>query len=236
MDDVSYQITNLSAAGSASTHLPFVHDNHWQPSYQGAYGSQNRIATVSALGGLEAILDANRPALGRFLRARLRGDDGADDVLQDLWIKVRTIDAGPIAEPLAYLYRMAENLVLDRRRAGGRRNAREQEWTASQIDGTLKTPADAAPNAERILIARDMLRRVDARLDALPERTAFVFRSVRVEGRPQKELAAELAISLSAIEKHLQRAYREIVAVHDELNADCDGSRRLPSDGATNDT
>ncbi len=192
--------------------------------------------SLSTVGGLEAVLEANRPALGRFLRARLRGDDGAEDVLQDLWIKVRAIDAGPIAEPLAYIYRMAENLVLDRKRAGGRRHAREQEWTASHIDGTLAAPADAAPNAERTLIARDMLRRVDARLNALPERTAYVFRSVRVEGRPQKELAAELAISLSAVEKHLQRAYREVVAVHDELNADCDDPRRLLTNGATHDT
>jgi RNA polymerase sigma factor (sigma-70 family) len=235
MDVFSNLTASPSAAGGASTHMPFVHDNRWQPHYLKAHVSQNRIATVSALGGLEAVLEANRPALGSFLRARLRGDDGAEDILQELWIKARSIDAGPIAEPLAYLYRMAENLVLDRRRAGGRRNAREQEWTSSQIEGTLEAPADAAPNAERILIARDMLRRVDARLDALPERTAFVFRSVRVEGRPQKELAAELAISLSAVEKHLQRAYQEIVAVHDELNADCDGSRRLLSNGATND-
>lgn len=179
---------------------------------------------------------ASRPALRRFLRARLRNDDGADDVLQDLWMKIRGLDAGPILEPLAYIYGMAENSVLDRKRAAGRRTARELDWTETQIAGTLASPADAAPSAERILVARDYLRRVNARLDGLPERTAFIFRAVRIDGRPQKELAANLGISLSAIEKHLQRAYREIVAVRDELNADSDGLLRLDSKGATHDS
>lgn len=190
---------------------------------------------MTTAANLEAVFVASRPALGRFLRARLRHDDGAEDVLQDLWMKIRGLDAGPIIEPLAYIYGMAENLVLDRKRAAGRRTARERDWTETQIAGTLALPADASPSAERILVARDYLRRVNARLDGLPERTAFIFRAVRVEGRPQKELATIIGISVSAIEKHLQRAYREIVAVRDELSADSDGLLRLDTKGATHD-
>jgi RNA polymerase sigma-70 factor (ECF subfamily) len=190
---------------------------------------------VSAASGLEAVFEANRLALRRFLRARLRDDDEPDDLLQDLWIKLRALDAGPIAEPLAYLYRMADNLVLDRMRAARRRAARESAWTEGQISGTLESPADASASAERVVIARDYLRRVNGRIDSLPERTAFTFRAVRIEGRPQKDIAAELGISLSAVEKHLQRAYREIVSVRDELNADNDGTHRQSVKGTTDD-
>ncbi len=101
--------------------------------------------------------------------------------------------------------------------------------------GTPTAPADAAPSAERALIARDYLRRVEKRIDALPERTAYAFRAVRIEGRAQKDIAAELGISLSAVEKHLQRAYREIVIVHDELNADSEGAHRHSVKGMTDD-
>jgi RNA polymerase sigma factor (sigma-70 family) len=217
------------------TSLLFAHDIGSQDDYLSSYDFKIKHVALNAPFGLEAVLEANRPSLGRFVRARLRGDDGAEDVLQDLWIKVSRLDSGPIGEPLAYLYRIAENLILDRKRAGGRRNARDRAWAEGQIDGTLQAPADAAPNAERALIARDMLRRVDARLDALPERTAFTFRAVRVQGRPQKDLAAELGISVSAVEKHLQRAYREIVAVSEELNADYGEPCRLLPEGVSHD-
>jgi RNA polymerase sigma-70 factor (ECF subfamily) len=50
-------------------------------------------------------------------------------------------------------------------------------------------------------------------LRALPERTAFIFRQYRVEGASQKAIADELGISLSAVEKHLQRAYKAVLAV-----------------------
>ncbi len=180
--------------------------------------------------GLEAVFLANRAALARYLRARLRGEGDGEDILQDLWLKLSTIDAGPIAEPLAYLYRMAENLTLDRRRSAQRRTNREQEWTRGQIDGSLGNAIDGQPSSERTLIARDYLRRVDVALDALPPQTAFAFRAVRVEGMPQKQVAAEMGISLSAVEKHLQRAYRTIVEVRQKLDAETAPLRRQPSE------
>ncbi|MFO1240895.1 MAG: sigma-70 family RNA polymerase sigma factor [Sphingomonadaceae bacterium] len=213
----------------------FRHDKTGGAHYRASHVPRLLIARMTDLSGLEAVFEANRMALRRFLRARLRNDDDANDVLQDLWIKIRALDAGPISEPLAYIYRMADNLVLDMKRAGGRRAARETAWAEGQMAGTPAAPADASPSAERTLIARDYLRRVETRIDALPERTAYAFRAVRIEGRPQKDIAAELGISLSAVEKHLQRAYREIVIVHDELNADSEGAHRHSVKGMTDD-
>lgn len=169
--------------------------------------------------GLAAVFMANRLALQRFLRARFRGGVDSDDILQDLWIKIEALDAGPVAEPLAYIYRMAQNLVHDRKRSVLRRNLRDSEWTKGQIDGDLHAAVDNVPSAERQLFARDHLRLVDAVLDGLPERTAFAFRSARIEGIPQKEIAARMSISVSAVEKHLQKAYRAVLAIHTELEA-----------------
>jgi RNA polymerase sigma-70 factor (ECF subfamily) len=181
--------------------------------------------------GLEAVFMANRMALARFLRARLRGDGDSDDVLQDLWVKLQKIETGPVAEPLAYLYRMAENLVLDRRRSAVRRSNRETEWTRGQIDGEIGMAVDGQPSAERTLIARDHMRRVDAALEALPERTAFAFRAVRIDGTPQKEIAANMGVSLSAVEKHLQRAYRVVLEVQRTLDAENELPIRLGVEG-----
>lgn len=174
---------------------------------------------LSQAAGLESVLEANRAAIARFARARLRQDDAVEDVLQDLWLKIRSIETGPIAEPLAYLYRMTDNLILDRRRAESRRSARDHGWSERQSDGS-SLGTDARPSPERHILGRDMLNKVNARLKQLPERTVAVFYAVRVDKRPQKDLASELGISVSAIEKHLQRAYREIVTVKEELEQD----------------
>jgi RNA polymerase sigma factor (sigma-70 family) len=184
--------------------------------------------------GLETVFMANRAALARYLRARFRSESEAEDLLQDLWLKLASIETGPLAEPLAYLYRMAENLALDQRRSSIRRGNREQEWTKGQIDGTLENPVDAHPDAERTLLARDHLARVNQRLDALPPRTAAIFRAVRIDGTAQKEIAIVEGISISAVEKHLQRAYRVIVELQQQLDADSRAPDRLPHEGQKN--
>jgi RNA polymerase sigma factor (sigma-70 family) len=189
---------------------------------------------MTVAGGLESTFLANRQTLLRYVRARFRGDGEPEDIVQDVWLKLSSLETGPIAEPLAYLYRMTENLVLDRRRSAIRRTNRETEWTKCQIDGTFDSPIDSQPNPERILLARDHLRRVNAVLDALPERTAYTFRAVRIEGTPQKEIALAMGISLSAVEKHLQRAYRAVIEVQKRLGAENSPSERLGFEGHGN--
>jgi len=72
-------------------------------------------------GLLGAALIAHRAALLRYFIARRVPPDEAEDILQDLVVKLASHASGPIAEPRAYLYRMAENLLLDRIRSEGRR-------------------------------------------------------------------------------------------------------------------
>lgn len=160
--------------------------------------------------GLEAVFMANRPALLRFLRARGGGDD-AEDLLQELWMKASVMPAGPVAEPLAYLYRTANNLMLDRRRSQLRGARRDKDW--SDLAGGTVTGVSDAPSGERVLLARERLREVEAALSALGERTEFIFRRYRLEGQSQRDIAADLGISLSAVEKHLQKAYRAVLSL-----------------------
>src|SRR6478672_10311693 len=131
-------------------------------------------------GLLRAALLEHRAALLRYFIARRVPPDEAEDILQDLVVKLASHASGPIAEPRAYLYRMAENLLLDRIRSEGRRRGREQAWVAAQSGVSLD--ADDRPSAERALIARERLALISAALAALPERTSFVFRRYRIDG------------------------------------------------------
>jgi len=110
---------------------------------------------------------------------------------------------------------MAENLLYDRRRTAGWRTSREEAWTASQLGATRE--ADGRPSAERELIAREELRLISQALAALPDRTLRIFRLYRLDGQRQREIAVELGISVSSVEKHLRRAYQVVVEARESL-------------------
>ncbi len=163
--------------------------------------------------GIQAVLFSHRESLLRFLRARGAGD-AAEDLLQELWIKVAAF-SGPVNDPRAYLYRCANNLMLDRKRAEMRGARRDDAWAETSGGGE-----DAiTPDSEHTLIAREELREAEAALVALGERTETIFRKFRLGGMSQPEIAAELGISLSAVEKHLQKAYRALIEVRRRLDA-----------------
>lgn len=175
---------------------------------------------------LQTLFMASRPALLRFVQLRGVSADEAEDLVQDLYVKLEGLAVGPIAEPRAYLYRMADNLVLDRRRAAVRRARREELWSQTR-PGSPDSPGDPTAAADDALIARHQLQIVESALARLPERTVEIFRRFRIEGERQKHIAADLGISVSAVEKHLQRAYEVVLAVKAQADEENDPPRRL---------
>jgi RNA polymerase sigma-70 factor (ECF subfamily) len=161
---------------------------------------------------LADVLQAHRPRFLRFLTARLGSPEEAEDVLQDVWMKLaRTAPSGPIADPVAYIFRVVDNAARDRKRTAARRRALDERWRGPEDETSIET--ESPPTPEEIAIARSRLRRVEAVLDGMPERTRYIFRACRIDGQPQKALAAELGISVSGVEKHLQRAYKAVAAI-----------------------
>ena len=165
--------------------------------------------------GLEAILVANRARLVRFLTLRGAGDM-AEDLVQEVWIKAREQSAAPIANPEGYLFRIAHNVMIDWHRSGNQRELRERAWTDSQAGERLDQ--DTGPDAERSVIARSVLDRAIAEIDALGEPTRTIFRRFRIDGIAQRDIAGELGIALPTVEKHLQRAYKAMAALRHLLD------------------
>jgi RNA polymerase sigma-70 factor (ECF subfamily) len=162
-------------------------------------------------GGLEAVYLDRRDALVRFLRARGAGDQ-AEDLVQELWLNVSSAPATPVADPVSYLYRAANNLMISRYRSAARSERREDEWGGAidQVDRS----------GETAIAARRQIARAEERLRALGNRVLSTFVMFRVDGIPQREIAAQLGVSLSAVEKDLQRAYRAIADLRSESDAD----------------
>lgn len=154
--------------------------------------------------GLKAVFLAERPMLLRLLAARLGNPADAEDALQDIWLKLDQHGAPSVAQPAAYLYRMATNLAADRRIASARAGARDTAWLEVQ------PAAEEHPSIEHTLLARERLARLEAALAAMPERMSQALRLYRVENLPQKQIAERLGMTVSGVEKLLRRAVKEI--------------------------
>lgn len=169
----------------------------------------------SPTAGLQAAYLVNRGALLRFLAARGAGE-AAEDLVQEIWVKLSRLDGGqaPVTAPLAYLYRIANTLMIDRYRSTRQAAQRDSNWI--QAASTDPADRDAVPSPERAAIGRDLLRRVAQRLDQLGPRTAAVFRRHRIDGMPQRQIAEEFGVSLSTVESDLRAAYRAIAELKEQ--------------------
>ncbi len=148
--------------------------------------AKERMGRRMAVSGLGAVLIADRASLLRFLRARGAGED-AEDIMQELWLKVERLEGeGPIADPRAYLFRMADNLMHDRVRATMRRARREEVWGTIGYD---LSGQDEMPSAERSLSARQRLRQVERALATLGPRSQAIFRRFRIDGGSHRRIA-----------------------------------------------
>jgi RNA polymerase sigma-70 factor (ECF subfamily) len=165
------------------------------------------------IGGLQRVFLNERSRLLRFLQARGAGEE-AEDVLHDLWQRLGSAGGQPIADPLSYLFRALENVMRDRRRSDASRDRRQQDWYQLGAD-----PEDE-PRGERVLIARERLRRAEAVLAAQGVRVELVFRRYRLDGIGQAAIARELGISLSSVEKDLQKAYRALADLREKFDAE----------------
>jgi RNA polymerase sigma factor (sigma-70 family) len=159
--------------------------------------------------GLEAVFLANRDALLRFLAAHGAGD-AAEDILQELWLKLQAARSGPIASPLSYLYRAANNLMLDRYRSQRQATQRDHDWS--------ETAATEQPDSERALIARQQVERAAEALESLGPRAAAIFRRHRLDGIGQRDVAAEFGVSLSTVESDLRKAYAALIEVRRQID------------------
>lgn len=166
--------------------------------------------------GLTLLLGEMRSDLLRFMLVRQCDPAHVEDLLQDLYMKLTSIRTGPVSNPRAYLYQMANNLLHDHRRGRRRQQERDDHWTRNRIGPDLGK--DAAPSPEESAIARDELERVNAAIASMPDRTAQILKMYRLDGVSQKAIASSLDLSLSAVEKHLQRAYRKLLLLREELD------------------
>lgn len=162
---------------------------------------------------LLAVYLERRRNLVRFLAARAGSVAAAEDLAQELYLKLAGRNrSDEVGNPVALLYRMALNLMLDRARGEARSVARDSAWRqvaraeVGGIEVADEPPADeAAASAQR-------LRQLIAAVRDLPPQAGRAFRLHKLEGLSHAETARAMGLSVKAVEKHVSAALKALTA------------------------
>lgn len=154
-----------------------------------------------------------RADLVRFFTVRLRSAAAAEDLVQDIYVRLSGLDQPvDIQNPMAYLYRLGSNLMLDRLRGERRTAHRDGAWLDTQTTRIGAQEVSSEPDAEAVVAARQRLALLTEALEELSPQTQRVFRMHKFEGLSHPEVAAAIGISRSAVEKHMMAALKHLLA------------------------
>jgi RNA polymerase sigma factor (sigma-70 family) len=127
----------------------------------------------------------------------------AEDVVQEAFFRFvpaeASAQAAGVEKPLPYLYRIVRNLAFDMLRRSGAEARREAQVV--QLGADLSAPA---PDEE--FQARDDLRRAQAALEELPERTRRAFELHRFHDFTFQQVAGTLGISVTSAHRLVREA------------------------------
>lgn len=141
-----------------------------------------------------------RPKLRAALLSRVGDTQAADDLLQDLFLRIPRISRNleNAEQAQRYLLRMARNASIDLAR-GENRRAELLLDAVELFDRGVPTPEDHALGAEQ-------LRALDQALRELPGKTREMLVLSRIEGLTHGQIAERLGVSRSLVEKRLVQA------------------------------
>jgi RNA polymerase sigma factor (sigma-70 family) len=152
-----------------------------------------------------------RENLVLFLAARLRSASEAEDLIQDLYLKVAAIPPGSdVRAPAALLYRMAANLMVDHVRSAQRASRRNAQWRLDTRVTLGAVDVVSEPAADEALVARERVRLLAQAVADLPPQMGRAFRLHKLEGRSQAETAEAMGVSRKMIEQHIATAIRRL--------------------------
>jgi RNA polymerase sigma factor (sigma-70 family) len=152
-----------------------------------------------------------REALVLFLAARTRSMGEAEDLVQDLYIKLQGMDgAMEVRAPVALLFRMASNLMVDQVRSAQRSARRDGQWRRETRDSLGGEDVVSGPTADEMLISRERARQLAQAVSELPPQMGRAFRLHKLEGLSQAQTAEAMGVSRKMIEQHIQAAVRRL--------------------------
>jgi RNA polymerase sigma-70 factor (ECF subfamily) len=139
--------------------------------------------------------------LRRFIASRIQNQADADDILQDVFVKIhRGIDRLEDTSKLqAWIYQIARNAIIDYYRKG-----------EPMAEVSSEIPDDIAEETASEDVESEVATWLKPMMEDLPEKYREALQLTDIQGLTQKELAERLNISLSGAKSRVQRAREKL--------------------------
>lgn len=148
-----------------------------------------------------ALYHAHWQQVFRFGRLYLRSDDDAEDVVQEVFIRLWQIHdrIRPGDNFSGLLFVMTRNMIFNRFR---------KRMDPLGFKVSVLAAIEASDDIESEISARDLSEYIDRLVELMPARQRQVFEMSRREHKSYREIAEELRLSQKTVEAHMHEALR----------------------------
>ena len=151
---------------------------------------------------IETYYIAHRDELLAFVSSRLGGSDEAEDIVQNVFLRLLTSDKliTEITLP-ALVYTMTRHLITDYFR---------RHTTFEQYEHYIKGVCSEAITMESVFSAKEIIERLERGLARLPQKCREVYRLHIYEGMKVSEISQQLGENYKSVEHRLGFARKSI--------------------------
>ena len=179
---------------------------------------------MSRLNGIHDLYMSLRGSLGREV-SRIVPPKDVEDIVQETYVRVCQFEKkGKIREPRSFLFKTARNLALDHvKRAESRLVVSADDFKEPELH---EPRLSADETFDRVAADNDFCRFCEA-VRHLPVQCRRAFVLKKVYGFSQREIAREMKISESTVEKHIAQGIKRctyFMMVHAD---DCRGGEQV---------
>lgn len=156
--------------------------------------------------------------LQNYLTGKLGDRDAASDLAQECYLRGLAMQekGETVSDARALLYRIANNLLIDRYR---RQAVRSDVQSFEELEGgELQALAAEASEPETAAISAQTVAAMLAVIEALPPRCREAFLLFKFDGLSYREVAQRMGISVRTVEMQLQVAMSSCWACLEKVN------------------
>jgi RNA polymerase sigma-70 factor, ECF subfamily len=175
------------------------------------------------LGAFAELVARHERRLWNFLRRFVRNPATAEDLLQELFLRV--VKSAPEWQPTAkvttWMYTIARNLCTDHARRAVHRDAASLDGGGRSEDSGAQPLMDRIPapgqGTDREAIGKEIAARIDVAVAALPLEQREVFLMREVMEMPFAEIAAAVGASEPTVKSRMRYALERLRVALEEL-------------------